>query len=42
MRNTGNGMLTPAKDIFAKYPHLMAWWNKVSERATWRKATGKA
>jgi glutathione S-transferase len=35
-------MATPAKDIFAKYPHLMAWWNKVSERPTWRKATGKA
>ena len=36
------GMGTPAKDIFAKYPHLMAWWNKVSERATWRKVTGKS
>jgi glutathione S-transferase len=32
---------TPAKEIFAKYPHLMTWWNKVSERATWKKATGK-
>jgi glutathione S-transferase len=35
-------MATPAKDIFAKYPHLMAWWNKLSERPSWRKATGKA
>jgi glutathione S-transferase len=34
-------MATPAKDIFAKYPHLMGWWNKISERPTWRKATGK-
>ena len=32
---------TPAKEIFAKYPHFMAWWNRVSERATWKKATGK-
>jgi glutathione S-transferase len=35
-------MGTPAKDIFAKYPHVMSWWNKISERPTWRKATGKA
>jgi glutathione S-transferase len=35
-------MATPAKGIFAKYPHVMAWWNKLSERPTWRKATGKA
>jgi glutathione S-transferase len=33
---------TPAKDIFSKHPHLMAWWNKVSERSSWRKVTGKA
>ncbi len=32
-------MTTPAKDIFAKYPHLMAWWSKISERPSWRKAT---
>jgi glutathione S-transferase len=32
---------TPAKEIFAKYPHLMTWWNKLGERPTWRKATGK-
>lgn len=34
-------MNTPAKDVFAKYPHFMAWWGKVSERATWRKVSGK-
>ena len=35
------GMGTPAKGIFSKYPALMAWWNTVSERATWREVTGK-
>ncbi len=35
-------MNTPAKEIFAKHPHMMAWWNKISERPTWRKATGRA
>ena len=35
------GMGTPAKEIFAKHPRFMAWWNKVSERPTWHKATGK-
>ena len=34
-------MATPAKNIFAKFPHVMSWWNKISERPTWRKATGK-
>jgi glutathione S-transferase len=34
-------MGTPAKETFAKYPHVMTWWNRVSERPTWRKATGK-
>ena len=33
---------TPAKDIFSKHPHLMGWWNKISERPSWRKASGKA
>lgn len=36
------GMVTPAKDIFAKYPHVTAWWNKISERPTWRKVAGRA
>lgn len=35
-------MATPAKDIFARFPHLMSWWNKISERPTWRKAIGEA
>ena len=34
-------MATPAKDIFAKFPHVISWWSKISERPTWRKATGK-
>ncbi|HEY4015666.1 MAG TPA: glutathione binding-like protein [Polyangiaceae bacterium] len=35
-------MGTPAKDVFAKYPHVMAWWQKVSERPTWKKTIAKA
>jgi glutathione S-transferase len=35
-------MGTPAKDILAKHPHVMAWWNRIGERPSWRKATGKA
>lgn len=35
-------MGTPAKEIFTKYPNVMAWWNKISERATWRRVVGKA
>jgi glutathione S-transferase len=35
-------MGTPAKATFAKYPHVSAWWNKVSERPTWQKAVGRA
>ena len=34
-------MGTPAKEILAKFPHVMTWWNRVSERPTWRKAIGK-
>ena len=34
-------MGTPAKDILSKHPHVMAWWNKVSERPTWRKVATK-
>jgi glutathione S-transferase len=36
------GMMTPAKAIVAKFPHVSAWWSKVSERPTWQKAIGKA
>ena len=32
-------MNTPAKAIFEKFPNVMAWWKRVSERPTWRKAT---
>ena len=34
-------MNTPAKDHFTKHPHVMAWWNKISERPTWRKIAGR-
>lgn len=33
---------TPLKDLYAKYPHVTAWWSKVSERPSWQKATGRA
>jgi len=35
-------MMTPVKATFAKYPHVSAWWTKVSERPAWQKAIGKA
>jgi glutathione S-transferase len=35
-------MATPAKDLFGKHSHVMAWWNKISARPTWQKAIGKA
>lgn len=34
-------MMTPAKEIVGKFSHVSAWWNKVSERPTWKKATGR-
>jgi glutathione S-transferase len=34
-------MNTPAKEIFAKHANMMAWWNRVSERPSWRKAAGR-
>jgi glutathione S-transferase len=34
-------MATPAKDHIAKQPHVLAWWNKVSEKPTWRKIAGR-
>jgi len=34
-------MATPAKEIFAKYPHVVAWWNRVSERPAWHKTVGR-
>ena len=35
-------MATPAKEIFTKYPNVMAWWKRVGERPTWKKAIGAA
>lgn len=35
------GMATPAKAIFAKHPAFLSWWGRLSERATWRKVSGK-
>lgn len=34
-------MNTPIKDHFAKHPHVMAWWNKINERPTWRKVVSR-
>ena len=36
------GMMTPAKEIFSRFPHVTTWWNRVSERPTWRKVAGRA
>jgi glutathione S-transferase len=35
-------MGTPVKDMMAKHPHVMAWWNRVSERPTWHKVARSA
>ena len=35
------GMGSPIKEQLAKYPHVSAWWNKVSERPTWQKTAGR-
>lgn len=40
MPYVGYCLATPAKEILSKYPHVMSWWNRVSERPSWRKATG--
>jgi glutathione S-transferase len=34
-------MQTPAKEIFAKHPHFVAWWSKIAERPTWKKIAGR-
>jgi glutathione S-transferase len=34
-------MGTSFKGVFTQHPHLMTWWNRVSERPTWRKVAGK-
>ncbi len=33
-------MGTPARALFEPHPHVMAWWKKISERPTWKIATG--
>jgi glutathione S-transferase len=34
-------MMTPAKAIIAKYPHVSTWWTQTSERPTWLKTAGR-
>jgi glutathione S-transferase len=34
-------MMSPAKATFDKYPHVVAWWDRVSGRASWRKVAGR-
>jgi glutathione S-transferase len=34
-------MGTPAKATFEKYPHVVAWWNRISKRPSWLKVTGR-
>lgn len=34
-------MATPLKDTYARFPAVMAWWGRVSERPSWRKVSGK-
>jgi glutathione S-transferase len=36
------GMTTPVREVFAKHPHFMTWWNAVGARPAWKKVTGKA
>jgi len=33
---------TPAKASLDKYPSVVAWWGRVSQRPSWLKATGRA
>jgi hypothetical protein len=35
------GMNTPMKAMMAKAPRVGAWWNRVSERPTWRTVVGR-
>lgn len=34
--------IAPVKDTYAKHRNVMAWWNRLSERPTWRKVAGRA
>lgn len=33
---------TPARATFEKYPHVMKWWERISQRPSWLKATGRS
>jgi glutathione S-transferase len=35
------GLTTPVKELYAKHPHFMAWWTRVSERPSWRKVANR-
>ncbi len=35
-------LASPAKTIMEKYPNVVAWWERVSKRASWQKVTAKA
>lgn len=35
-------MGTPAKEVVARHPNVAAWWGRISERPTWKKAVGRA
>lgn len=35
-------MVTPASATLEQYPAVMAWWARVSQRPSWKAATGKA
>ncbi len=34
-------MNSPLRATFEKFPHVMTWWNRVSERPSWRKVVGR-
>ena len=34
-------MGTPGKDVFSPHANVGAWWKRVSERASWKTASGK-
>jgi glutathione S-transferase len=35
-------MGSPVKETYAKFKNFSTWWNKVSERPSWRKVAGRA
>lgn len=35
-------MASPVKETYARFPAVMAWWHRVSERPSWRKVAGRA